>query len=73
MFDMLKQVLKKLTLFELKLNLHQINKDDDICSVQTPEQIRLKKFMLSYYDISIISNSVDLIYPIVSAMKSLRP
>ncbi len=35
--------------------------------------MKLKKFMLSYYDIPIISDSTDLIMPIVSAMKSLRP
>jgi len=29
--------------------------------------------MLSYYDIPIISNSMDLVHPIISAMKYLRP
>ncbi len=41
--------------------------------MQTKEQIHMKKFMLSYYDIQIISNSMDLVFPIVSAMKFLRP
>ena len=57
----------------MKFDLSQIPKNDDICNVQSYEQIHLKKFMLSYYDIPIICNSMDLVFPIVSAMKFLRP
>lgn len=62
-----------MTFFELNLDLSEIKKGDDICNVQTQPQIHLKKYMLSYYDIQIISNSMDLIFPIISAMKYLRP
>lgn len=72
MFDTLRDTLKKLGKFEMNLNLNDIQSDDDICNVQRKDQIKLKKFMLSYYDIPIISNSLDLVYPIISAMKNLR-
>lgn len=73
MFDTLRETLKRMGRFEIQLKVDDIRKDDDICNVQKMEQIKLKKFMLSYYDIPIISESIDLIYPIISAMKYLRP
>jgi len=72
MFDTLRDTLKRLGKFEMNLKLDDIRPDDDICNVQRQDQIKLKKFMLSYYDIPIISNSMDLVYPIISAMKTLR-
>jgi hypothetical protein len=73
MLEILRETLGKLTEFGVGIDLAQISRSDDICNVQTQEQIKLKKLMLSYYDIPIISTSLDLILPIISAMKYLRP
>ena len=34
MYDTLRETLRRLTFFELKLDLSEINRDDDICNVQ---------------------------------------
>lgn len=73
MFDTLKDTLTQLSQYEVSLNFEQIENEDDICNIQTRDQIRLRKFMLSYYDMAIISESTDLILPIITTMRTLRP
>jgi hypothetical protein len=41
--------------------------------MMSKDELDRKKLMLSYYDMPIISNSLDLIFQIGEAMKALRP
>jgi hypothetical protein len=71
MVDALKAILLNLRYCELNPDYSHF-KDTDICHQLTAEELTRKKLMLSYYDMPIISNSLDLIFQIGEAMKSLR-
>lgn len=72
MFDALKTLLVELKYFSLEPDYTNF-KDTDICHMMSTEELNRKKLMLSYYDMPIISNSLDLIFQIGETMKSLRP
>ena len=72
MFDALKQFLYELPYTVVPLSYHDFI-DSDICHKIDQDELERKKLLLSYYDMPIVSNSLDLIFLVGDAMRNLRP
>lgn len=73
MFDALTSTLIELESFPVPLDADSIPQPSDIFTLPSSQTLYLKSLLLSYFSMPILSNSLDLVSSLATAMRALRP